>query len=298
MKNYIRLMRDPSLGMQLGIQAAGTGVGAGLGMLLGAHERKQQIKQQQKLQDMQIAGQKEMGKFNQQQQMEMWEATNYPAQMQQLKKGGLNPGLMYGMSGGGGATANITPGSVSGGQARQGGEAMGMAMQMQQAALLAAQTENIKADTKNKEAGTGKTGVETQLLELQRKLKDKTLAWDTERAFDEWRLIAEQANVQGNIRAVTDQTIGTEVELRKQELTKVGVEIALAEAMKGKTEAEVANIASQIATRVQELANAGEQIAINKQLAEWETSWGKQVAGLLGNIISIIPGMRSKGGKK
>ena len=37
-------------------------------------------------------------------QMQMWEDTNYAAQVEQLKKAGLSIGLMYGKGGAGGAT--------------------------------------------------------------------------------------------------------------------------------------------------------------------------------------------------
>lgn len=84
----------------------------------------------------------------------MWEATGYGAQKGQMQAAGLNPGLMYGMSGGGGQTAQVAPGNVSGGNASgHSGEAMGMAMMASQIGLMRAQARNIEADTKEKEAG-------------------------------------------------------------------------------------------------------------------------------------------------
>ncbi len=49
-------------------------------------------------------------------QMDMWNKTNYGAQLQHMKDAGLNPALMYGMGGGGGATT----GSQGGGAAAKG----------------------------------------------------------------------------------------------------------------------------------------------------------------------------------
>jgi len=152
---------------QLGMQTAGNVLGAGMGLILGGIERKKQLEQQQKLQNMEIAGQKQMGIFNREQQMKLWEDTNYGAQVQQLKKAGLNPGLLYGKGGPGGIT-NASPGSISGGQASPTTPASGMGMMMGQAAMQAAQIRNLDANTKLTEVEAGKkAGVDTKLGETQ-----------------------------------------------------------------------------------------------------------------------------------
>ena len=110
-------------------QAAQSAIGAGFGLLLQKGQDRRQIKQQEKLQALEIAGQKQLTDYNQEKALEMWEKTGYGAQKEQMKGAGLNPGLMYGMSGGGGQTAQVAPGNVSGGNASgQSGEAMGMAL--------------------------------------------------------------------------------------------------------------------------------------------------------------------------
>lgn len=129
---------------------------AGLGMVLGEWNDARQRRQQKKLQGMQIEGQKELGEFNRQQAMKMWEDTNYDAQRKQLEKAGLNVGLMYGTAGGGGTTQGGAAGSVTGASAPVGGGEVGMAMQLGlQKEMQKASIENIKADTevKKKEAG-------------------------------------------------------------------------------------------------------------------------------------------------
>lgn len=138
---------DPIIG-----QLGGTALGAGMGLILQKGQDKRQIKQQQKLQDMQIAGQKQMGIFNREQQMQLWNDTNYAAQVAQMKKAGLSPGLIYGHSGQGGTTA-AQPGNISGADApKGGGEAMGMGIQMGQAAMIAAQIELTRAQTEKTKA--------------------------------------------------------------------------------------------------------------------------------------------------
>lgn len=152
------------------MNAVGGGIGGainqGMGILFGRsqedHNDQRQYDQQARLQQLQIQGQQQMTDYNWQKQLDMWNATNYEAQMKHLKEAGLNPALLYGKGGGGGATANITPGNVTGANAPQGGgeviENTGMAIQNQKAMaelqLLTAQKENIQADTAKKEADT------------------------------------------------------------------------------------------------------------------------------------------------
>lgn len=110
---------------------------------------------------------KAMADHNFQNQLKMWKATNYSAQMEELKKAGLNPALLYGMSGGGGATTGSSGGSVSGGgmPVSGGGQFAGMGIDM---AKSQAELELIKAQTKKLEAEANKTaGVDTDLTKVQ-----------------------------------------------------------------------------------------------------------------------------------
>lgn len=155
------------------IDAVGGGViGTGLGLLLEDHNDRRQIDQQKKLQDLQIGGQKELADYQQRQQMEMWNKTNYAAQIQHMKEAGLNPALMYGMGGGGGQTTGAAgQGQVGGGAAPNGGgELQGMGLQ---GAMMAAQIENIKADTENKKASAGGTTETTRGTKFQNDLNQK-----------------------------------------------------------------------------------------------------------------------------
>ena len=136
----------------------GSALGGVMGLALGGINDKRQMKQQERLQQLQIAGQKEMGIFNREQQMKLWEDTNYKAQVEQMKKAGLSVSNMYGGGGAGGATAAATSGSVSGGTAagttNEAMAGMGLMLQNQNLAaqrdLIKAQTNNIDADTANK----------------------------------------------------------------------------------------------------------------------------------------------------
>ena len=92
--------------------AAGAAGGA-LGIATAGWQDKRQLKQQEKLQELAMKGQKEMSEFNQGLAIDTWEKTNAAAQRKQLEKAGLNVGLMYGGPGGGGRTT-AQPGTVGG----------------------------------------------------------------------------------------------------------------------------------------------------------------------------------------
>ena len=103
MGNFIDLLTD-------GLAGTAVSTLGNIGMALFGND--QQVKQQQKLQNLQIQGQKEMGLFNYNQQMKMWDNTNYEAQKRHMIAAGLNPALMYGMGGAGGATTGANTGQT------------------------------------------------------------------------------------------------------------------------------------------------------------------------------------------
>lgn len=72
--------------------------------------------------------------------LQMWKDTNFGAQRRELEKAGLNAGLLYGGSGGGGTTANTGSGGSAPSATPSQMEGMGM-----QSALMAGQLEMMKA---------------------------------------------------------------------------------------------------------------------------------------------------------
>ena len=75
-------------------------------------------------------------------QLELWEKTNYPAQVEQMKNAGLNVGLMYK---GGGPSGQIAAANGGGMEIQQ------MMQMMLQNKMTEAQINNLNADTKGKE---------------------------------------------------------------------------------------------------------------------------------------------------
>lgn len=160
-----------------------TATGGILGLMLGGINDNRQYKQAARLQKLQIAGQKELTDYNMGKQFQMWLDTNYPAQVEQINKAGMNPALLYGMKGGGGITTGSATGSVSGHQAPVGGreiqDMIGMGMQLKllqaQQRVLETQADKNAADAAfTSGAGTEQATAQTQLLaqELDNRRED------------------------------------------------------------------------------------------------------------------------------
>lgn len=162
-----------TFGIQAGQAAINTGqsfLGGLLGQVFANVNDKRQLEQQEKLNRMAISSNKELAQFNYDQQMKMWEATNYGAQMEQLKKAGLNPGLLYGMKGGGGVTTNAAQAQgVGAAQAPVGGgEIMAMMNMRLQQAMTQAQIKLAESQAnKNNVEATKIGGVDTQKANIE-----------------------------------------------------------------------------------------------------------------------------------
>lgn len=147
--------------MQTAANAGQSAIGGILGFALGGLENKRQRKQQRKLNDIQFEAHRKFTEYDNAQQMKMWEATNYKAQMEQLRKAGLNPALIYEGSGAGGTT-QASSGGEAAVQASRGSETiqgMGMGLQM---GMMKAQLDLMRAQTEKTKAEAAKTaGVDT-----------------------------------------------------------------------------------------------------------------------------------------
>lgn len=107
-----------------------------------------------KLMKEQMKNEKEMSEHYYDMSMRKWQDTGYGAQMEQMKRAGLNPGLMYGTSGAGAQTSSIDKSPQTAGAV--GGQGIGMnnMLMLNQAKLLEAQTKKTEAETTNISGGT------------------------------------------------------------------------------------------------------------------------------------------------
>lgn len=193
---------------------------------------KRSNENQEQMLDIQWRNQRDLNQQGHNLQYEMWKKTNYSAQMEQMRKAGLSPGLMYGQSGAGGATT----GSQGGGSAASGNAAapqqmeIGAMMQAAQAQkaqieLLDAQKKNIDADTANKKAGTeytsgaqtAKTEAETKtegheaaIKYIESKYAEQKESWGATKIENESRQQQVQANVAQNTAESAEKKIEAE----------------------------------------------------------------------------------------
>ncbi|AXH75108.1 MAG: DNA pilot protein [Microviridae sp.] len=297
-----------------GYQMAGQALQGGLGIALSGVADKRQLKQQKKLQELEIAGSKELSDYNYGKQLQMWKDTSYGAQKEQMKAAGLNPALMYGMGGGGGQTTGSgSGGNVSGADApRGGGEIqgmMGMGLQMQ---AIQAQTDLVKAQTAKTKVETEKTaGVDT------------TEAWTRVNNNQLDSIIKEVTgeDVKTKYERVTKPNRGIEADTYQKDLEAKGViaQNIYDQAVKGnlekKSDAEVEQILLQNAKTSEEKKQISQMIDLikeqlhgleitnaindmNKKLQEQtgidanSPYWLKTGARLLMKLIGLVPNPR------
>lgn len=171
-------------------------VTAGINAASQRRREKNSMKNQMALMKEQMYNQQQLNQQGADLQFQQWQKTNYPAQMEMMKKAGLNPGLMYGLGGAGGGTV----GSQGGGSAQGGQAPQPQQLDIQgamQVALMEAQKKNIEADTRNKEAEAGYTGgAKTENTKADTGNKEQTYKLDKEyegqrRASENTKLDAE-----------------------------------------------------------------------------------------------------------
>lgn len=315
------------LGMQAGSQAVSGGLGAIMGLMMEKHNDNRQYEQQMRLQNLGIAGQKELMSEQMKNQLSMWEATNYKAQMEQMTKAGLNPGLMYGMGGGGGQTIGGGMPSTSGGHAEQNpgevaqfsGMGLQLGMQAAQLELIKAQARNLDADTKNKggvipeniQSGTELNkaqaasliqGIENQKVqaELTKSLttlnqldaipKAATLEEQITKYRAETSTAVQNARIAMNEADISDETIKDKIKIIKQE----AIGKALDNTIKRwdiKIKPEQLNAIKESINNMNSLRqlkwNEQERQALHQQIKDSGIEDG-QVEGILDNIINGI----------
>lgn len=241
--------------VQLLGQIAEAGINTALGLALQRHNDQRQLKQQDKLNRQQLGINKEFTDYQQSKQLEFWEKTGYEGQMREMREHGLNPGLMYGMSGAGGGLAGGTGAQVNASKAPAGGqEVIGLQLLGAQKALLEAQTEKTKAETA-KTAGpdTEIATAEARIRKLQGQMTSDTYEATYGKAMAEWgKLEAETKKIQaeGNVAYDTQETA---IKQREGEL----IGLLMANELKGEqinlTEAQTEAMIQSIAQKWKDL---------------------------------------------
>lgn len=175
-------------GLTGGVTGAIGSIMGGIGKLFKGNSDKKaeerQFNRTKELMKIQNQYNKEAAAQSQKYNEQMWNYTNYENQVAHIKNAGLNPGLLYGMSGGGGiSSGGATQEGVSGvGQDQS--VIMGINMRQMEANTKLAEAEANKAnaeaakisgvDTKNTEANTELARAQKKLAEAK-KMTEKTI---------------------------------------------------------------------------------------------------------------------------
>lgn len=288
-----------AIGQQVAGQAAQGAVALGLQRMGAKYDRKQQLKTQEGLNELQVRSQMGIIDYQKQKDLEMWHDTNYAAQMEELRKAGLNPGLLYGMSGGGATTTGNAGGSVSAPNAgyvdTMSGAVNAMGIDVAETKLKLAQarlaetqadklggvdTENVKADTakKNQEIQNLITEVGTE--------KGKQALMKIETSIKEWeRNFLEQTfdDRKNTIHAGVNKALGEAKEAEAKGEISYGTMEEAKNIIRGEAAASLvksALIESQTGNQKAQAAKAFSDInvnneQINKMAAEVAQGWVK-----------------------
>lgn len=218
----------------LGMTAANQAVGGAMGLALGGINDTRQLKQNEKLLQQQINANQQMSLYSNMMQKDMWDYTNYENQVKHMKKAGINPALLYGKGGAGGAVTG-SGGMAVGSQSAPsgGGEAvagMGMALQTQQSMasieLMKAQAAKEKAEA-DRISGYGKdnTMANTELQRMQteyQKIINKIQGESAENQIATYRGAMIQIELENDILSnqagINKATFETQVNQIKQNL--------------------------------------------------------------------------------
>lgn len=256
----------------IGATIAGAGAGAIMDIIQANRNRKRA---------------KEMAVFNREQQMKFWEDTNYPAQVEQMKKAGLNIGLMYE---GGGQTGQTTGANAE----TPLGNNEGKQMAIQASLALAtqkAQIENLEANTRDKNADAKDKELELKVREAHGQdarlyeasnRKDQALQ-KGQYLYESFKDKGRQVNT-NYLQALEDERVVRELERRIQEETE--------EDVKNQVAYETASKALDA-----QLKEANINLTKEQERKIWHDIWSQWVRTGFSGLDSIIKGSFKSIGK-
>jgi hypothetical protein len=234
-----------------------------MGVALGRAETKRGNATERGFMEQQYQNQRSLNQQGHDLQMDMWNKTNYGAQLQHMKDAGLNPALMYGMGGGGGATT----GSQGGGSAAKGNAQKQMGIEGLMAASQAALNDSL-----GKKAQQEGNLAETRANELRGDTKEQdtriaNIATDTGKKFEELQnqviqnkvdLATATSRIEGIIAEEGTKVIERDIkdETEKKEILKVTKEVGklASEITKNNAQEQLAKMESRIKAEEAEMA--------------------------------------------
>lgn len=173
LKLKIKIMSEEKKSSGLLGTIGGAIVNTGMGLLLGRNNDNRAVDVHRREQEINLENNKALTEFNYGLQKRMWHETNYPAQVEEMKKAGLSVGLMYGKGGGGGVTNSVATSGMAGGvgATSDGMGLLNIAMQKAQIDNMNADTELKRAEANNQSGGV-KNKLESENLQIQQNIKN------------------------------------------------------------------------------------------------------------------------------
>lgn len=287
---------------------AGLGIGTGIIQGIGQRRReKRAMKNQMALMNYQTQNQKALNEQGHELQMQAWEKTNYPAQMKMLREAGLNPSLLYGMSGGGATTT----GSQGGGSASGGSAPSPQPMEignMLQAGMLRSQikvneatAEKLKADADSTRGEDGTVGASQIQSNLADALNKKQLAEVNKISAELGRATMpdqiEKLSFEVDNLIRTGDLTDAQAELVRTQTTATGVKMQLDKANIAVSEAQAEKLTNdiilgwkQLDAKLQELQiyNQGNKLRALEGKTDIQRLQQDFILGVLGKEIDLM----------
>lgn len=260
--------------------AIGTAAGSIFGSLMGNKMQQDQFGNQLTLMKKQHEYNEASANAAQERAYEMWEKTNYAAQINQMKKANLSPALMYGQAGAGGGT-------VSGAQGQGTSQPTDRSIEMKlkgqemglQLANLASQIKLNESQAKKNEAEAEKTaGVDTELTKTSienlisqtKNEKDRNVLIWADKRFKE--AAADMQEASAKLASGETAKIGYEIQNIMKSIDKMELEMKGIQAdneLKQRTmESKVQEAEVSVKALMNSILVGNSQIKLNNQQAE------------------------------
>lgn len=255
------------------------GIGGVMGLPLQALGNLMQQGNQQHLSDIQEKENEKFAQFSEGLQMDMWNRTNYEAQVQHLQNAGLNPALLYAKGGPGGTTGQVSApagmGIAPGGQGQAAAQ-QNLATQETAADIKVkeAQAEALHAEaTKTAGPDTEKTNADIE------NVKQLTQNAQVQNTISQWEagIKAAEATVATKTIDVSIEALHANLQNLVQNVRTTTVSADVSEATKNQIIQQARNATIQqglqmILTKSQSDLNANTiQMALQENMRKWDT---------------------------
>jgi hypothetical protein len=268
--NILQIGGGLGIGTSLATSAATGGIGLGLGMLQSAWNSQNQQQQNAALIQQQQQSNEEQSLFNEGVQLDLWNKTNYAAQVEQAQKAGINPALLW-AKGGGSSGATVAANTVNNPQPMvQGNTGLDIASAIaavNQTKKTQAEVPNINADTELKAADTQKKESETQAVNLQNTITEQTLDEAITSVKNYVKTQEQNIDLLKTQNKITAGTADALIIQAKENAINAGLNNLLTNKKIGLTEEETKQISAAIEQRNKEIDIARGQLNVNQQNA-------------------------------